>query len=132
VTAEPVWLDREDILRIHARQIDRYGGSHGVLSEGAIDSSVARPRNLLLYEEVRDVFRLAACYAYGFARNHCFVDGNKRVAFASAAAFLLDNGFLLRPVPAVGPDLFVRLAAGQVTELELATIYCANCVRLPE
>ncbi len=132
MTAEPVWLEREDILRIHAREIDRYGGSHGVLNDGAIDSSLARSRNLLVYEEVQDVFKLAACYAYGFGKNHCFVDGNKRIAFASAAAFLLDNGFLLLPEPAVGTDLFVRLAAGEVTEAELATIFRVNCVRLPE
>ncbi|UZX13707.1 type II toxin-antitoxin system death-on-curing family toxin [Methylocystis sp. MJC1] len=112
--------------------MDRYGGAHGVLNDGAVDASLARPQNLLAYEEVRDVFKLAACYAYGFAKNHCFVDGNKRIAFASAAAFLLDNRFLLLPAPAVGPDLFVRLAAGQVTEAELATILCGNCVRLPE
>lgn len=129
--AEPLWLDREDVVRIHAREIDRYGGPHGILSNGAIDAGIARPRNLLIYEEVRDLFELAACYAYGFAKNHCFVDGNKRIAFASAAAFLLDNGLLLLPAPAVGPDLFVRLAAGEVTEAELATILCGNCVRLP-
>lgn len=132
MTAEPIWLDREDVVRIHAREIDRYGGSHGMLNDGAIDASIARPRNLLAYEEVRDIFKLAACYAYGFAKNHCFVDGNKRIAFASAAAFLLDNDFLLLPAPAVGPDLFVQLAAGKVTEAELATILRGNCVRLPE
>jgi death on curing protein len=128
---EPLWLDRDDILRIHARELARYGGSSGVLNGDAIDACLARARNLFAYEEVTDVFKLAACYAYGFARRHCFVDGNKRVAFASASLFLLDNGFLLLPVPAVGSELFVRLAAGQVGEVGLATILCDNCVRLP-
>lgn len=131
MSVEPVWLDRADVLRIHDREIERHGGSHGILNSGAIDASLARPRNLFHYDEVEDVCKLAACYAYGFAKNHCFVDGNKRIAFSSAAAFLLDNGFLLKPVPAVGAKLIVQLAAGEVTEIALASALCGNSVRLP-
>lgn len=131
MTLEPVWLDRADVVKIHAREIDRYGGSPGVLDDGAIDACLARPITLFAYG-VTDIFQLAACYAYGFARRHCFVDGNKRTAFASASFFLFDNGVLLRPVPAVGAELFVRLAAGDLPETDLASALYANSVRLPD
>ncbi|WP_191621178.1 type II toxin-antitoxin system death-on-curing family toxin [Marinihelvus fidelis] len=82
------WLDKPEILAQQRLLIDIYGGAHGVLNEGALDSTLARPVNLNAYEGVDDPCRLAACYGYGFAKNHCFVDGNKRVALVTMDVFL--------------------------------------------
>ena len=81
-------LEKPEILAQQRLLIDRYGGSHGVLNEGALESTLARPLNLHAYEGVEDLFRLAACYGYGFAKNHCFVDGNKRISLVAMDVFL--------------------------------------------
>ncbi len=119
MTGEPAWLDRDDVLQIHDEQIKLYGGRPGLIDEGALDSTLARPKNLLAYQSP-DLFELAASYAFGLARNHCFVDGNKRTAFASSAVFLLDHGFLVSPDTDRNTRMFEELAAGNVTEEALA------------
>ncbi|CAJ0860003.1 hypothetical protein AMST5_01262 [freshwater sediment metagenome] len=129
---EPQWLDRENILVIHSDQIAEFGGLAGIRDPGAIESCLARPKHLRAYEDVDDVFRLAASYSFGFARNHCFNDGNKRVALMAAFAFLYLNGFQLLRRPATGPALFEQLASGDVSEIDLARVFRANAVRLPE
>lgn len=132
MTDEPTWLEYDDVIQLHLDQIAEFGGLQGVKDGGAVESTLARPKNLMTYNGVTNLFRLAASYSYGFARNHCFQDGNKRVAHMSAFTFLYDNGFQLIPGPAVGPSLFEGLAEGEVTENELAEVLEANCVRLPE
>lgn len=88
----PLWLEVPEVLAQQRLLIDLYGGTHGVLNEGALASTLARPRNLEAYEGVEDLCRLAACYGWGFAKNHCFVDGNKRVALTAMDVFLALNG----------------------------------------
>ena len=83
-----VWLEKPEILAQQRQLIDRYGGHHGLLNEAAVKSTLARPLNLHAYEAVDDPCRLAACYGYGFAKNHCFLDGNKRIALVSMDVFL--------------------------------------------
>ncbi|HET8669964.1 MAG TPA: type II toxin-antitoxin system death-on-curing family toxin [Candidatus Saccharimonadales bacterium] len=116
-----VWLLEETIMAIHQRQIAEHGGAEGLRDEGLLSSALARPQNLLAYvQPCPDLAALAAAYAYGLARNHPFVDGNKRTALVAARTFLLLNGANLE----AGQDekflTFQRLAEGSLTEEELA------------
>jgi death-on-curing protein len=92
---EPVWIDRTTLGIAHGESLARHGGLTGVRDEGMLESALARPINLHLYEQCSDLCRLAAAYAFGLARNHPFLDGNKRIAFIAAAAFLELNGLEL-------------------------------------
>ena len=116
---EPVWLDAPLALAIHDRQLAEPGGGAGVRDEGALDSALARPMNRWHYGE-DDLAALAAAYAYGVARNHPFVDGNKRTAWVLARLFLALNnvGFAFTPEDAIRTVL--ALAAGELTEDEMA------------
>src|SRR2546422_11485639 len=89
--AEIVWLLEEAVREIHQRQIAEHGGSLGIRDEGLLLSALARPQNLLAYGEDPDLAALAAAYAFGIARNHPFIDGNKRTALVTARTFLLLN-----------------------------------------
>ena len=116
-----VWLLEETIIAIHHRQIAEHGGGEGLRDEGLLSSALARPQNLLAYgEPPPDLAALAAAYAHGIARDHPFVDGNKRTALIAARTFLLLNGVNLE----AGQDekflTFQSLAAGSLTEDELA------------
>jgi len=116
-----VWLLEETIIAIHYRQIAEHGGGEGLRDEGLLSSALARPQNLLAYgEPPPDLAALAAAYAHGIARDHPFVDGNKRTALIAARTFLLLNGVNLE----AGQDekflTFQSLAAGSLTEDELA------------
>ena len=113
------WLDRRILTAVHLKQLQRHGGGHGMRDEGLLDSALARPQNLAAYGEP-SIFDLAASYAYGLARNHPFVDGNKRTAFVAAALFLRRNGQVLEADQAEAALVFIRLAAGDLTEEELA------------
>src|SRR6188768_3668926 len=87
-----VWLLEETLTAIHHRQIAEHGGSEGLRDEGLLLSALARPQNLLAYgEPAPDSASLAAAYAYGIARDHPFVDGNKRTALVAARTFLILN-----------------------------------------
>lgn len=126
---EPSWLERADVIQLHDEQIKLYGGLLGLRDEGILDSALGRPNHLIAYK-TPDIFELAASYAFGLARNHPFVDGNKRTAFAAAAVFLLDNGFLLLPDTDRNVHMFEELAAGNVTEDALAKWFRAIAVEI--
>lgn len=100
---EPQWLTEAMLLMIHARQVERYGGAHGVLDENVVRSALARPMNRWAYDEAADIADLAAAYLVGFARSQGFNDGNKRSGLASALVFLRLNGYALH-VP--GKELY--------------------------
>jgi len=92
---EPVWVRDDVVLAIHRRQLAEHGGGGGIRDEGLLASALARPKNLLAYSgEQPDLAALAASYAYGIARNHPFVDGNKRTALAACLVVLEANGLL--------------------------------------
>jgi death on curing protein len=91
---EPFWLTQVVVIAIHGRMLAEHGGSPGLRDRGLLESALAAPRNHRLYGE-SDIFDLAAQYAHAITRNHPFVDGNKRVAFAAAGIFLELNGHLL-------------------------------------
>lgn len=114
-----VWIATEVALAAHAEQLAEHGGAEGVRDAGALESAMMRPRNLAQYEEP-DAAALAAAYAYGIARNHPFVDGNKRTAAVVAETFLALNGYGLDASDAEVVVAFLALAAGELAEDELA------------
>ena len=94
---EIIWLLEETIVAIHHRQIAEHGGSEGLRDEGLLSSALARLQNLFAYSEPSpDLAALAAAYAFGIARNHPFMDGNKRTALIAARTFLLLNSVDLK------------------------------------
>jgi death on curing protein len=118
---EIVWLLEETLTAIHHRQIAEHGGSEGLRDEGLLLSALARPQNLLAYgEPAPDLASLAAAYAYGIARNHPFVDGNKRTALVAARTFLILNAVDLKATQDDKVLTFLNLAEGAISEEELA------------
>lgn len=114
-----IWVDVEVALAAHAEQIAEHGGSDGVRDMGALQSAMARPQNLAVYGQP-DAAALAAAYAFGIARNHPFVDGNKRTAAVVSGAFLFLNGLVPTATPPELTVAFMALAAGELTEDEMA------------
>lgn len=105
-----IWLNKEDIIAAHDETINKNGGSHGLLNAGALEAALVKPLNLNYYEGITDLCTLAACYAYGLVKNHCFVDGNKRVGFLAAFVFLEVNGLTLMVSREDGINKFLWLA----------------------
>lgn len=116
---EPIWLDAIDALAIHDRQLAEHGGGTGVRDSGMLESALNHPRNRWGYGE-DDLAALAAAYAFGIARNHPFVDGNKRTAWIIARLFVALNGYALAFEPADAIHTVLALAAGSLSEAELA------------
>ena len=116
-----VWLEKALVLAIHDRQVAEHGGSAGVRDDGLLESALARPQQLHAYgNPPPDLADLAAALAYGLARNHPFVDGNKRTAAVCCETFVELNGATLE---AGDPDLFPRylsLAEGRLAERDFA------------
>ena len=113
------WIDPEVVFAIHDQQIAEHGGTNGIRDMGLIQSALARPANLDSYSAA-DVFDLAAEYGYGMARNHGFIDGNKRTAYVITLLFLRLNGYDL-PAPAVERVLvFEKLAKGGLATNDFA------------
>ena len=119
--AKIAWLLEETVIAINYRQISEHGGGEGIRDEGLLSSALARPKNLLAYTKPRpDLAALAAAYAYGIARDHPFVDGNKRTALVAARTFLLLNGVNLEASQDEKYLMFMELAKGMLTEKQLA------------
>jgi death-on-curing protein len=120
-----VWVSESVALAAHDEQIAEHGGGTGVRDHGLFQSAMARPINLSAYGEP-DAAALAAAYAYGIARNHPFIDGNKRTAAVVSETFLVLNGFRLTVSDAELVVEFLALAAGEVGEDELADWFRAQ------
>jgi death-on-curing protein len=116
---EPVWLDTDIVLDIHAEQLAIFGGGDGIRDLGLLESALARPLNKFAYGET-DLAALAAAYAFGIARNHPFVDGNKRAAFGSMIVFLGLNKIDLDVPPEDATAMILEVAAGEIDEDGLA------------
>ena len=127
-----LWLERRDIDLFHGDLLEQFGGLAGPPDEGALEATLARPQQLLNYEPESTVFDLAAAYGYGFARNHCFPDGNKRVALAAMDVFLAINDIDLIPDEAEAVVIVNSLAAGDMSQEELAEWLQANSGPLEE
>ena len=119
MTRDWVWIDAETARAIHAEQIAEHGGPAGVRDPAGLDGAMARARNLAAYEEP-DAAALAAAYGFGLAKNHPFVDGNKRTAAVVSEVFLDLNGWSLTASDAELVVAFMALAAGELSEEELA------------
>jgi len=112
---EPIWLDVEIMVDLHAEQLALFGGPDGIRDQGMLESALGRPVNKFAHGET-DLAALAAAYAFGIARNHPFVDGNNRAAFGAIIVFLglNDIDFLVPPESATA--MILALAAGEVNE----------------
>jgi death-on-curing protein len=115
---EPAWITYEQAIAIHSRQLRRFGGAPGLRDEGLLRSALERPANKWHYEQ-SELAELAAAYAFGLAKNHAFVDGNKRIAFMTMVVFLRKNGVRFAPDPAHATSIMIGLAAGEVSEESL-------------
>jgi death-on-curing protein len=118
---EFVWVLDEVVLAVHDEQLAVHGGLSGIRDRGAVESALARPRNLVAYESCDDVARLAAAYVYGIVRNHGFADGNKRTALVTADLFLMLNGYELVSAPVENVLTILGVADGTLSEDELTT-----------
>ena len=114
-----VWVPLPALHVVHDRQIARHGGAAGTRDPGLLEAACARPLNRAAYG-TPDAFDLAAAYAFGIAKAHAFVDGNKRTAFVATFTFLRLNGIAIRPDPAIGVAMMEDLAADRVGEADFA------------
>jgi len=112
-------INRQVLLLLHDESLAEHGGASGLRDEGLLDSALARPLNLALYEQP-DIASLAASYGVGLAKNHAFVDGNKRAAFLAIGLFLMVNGFRLKATQAEATLTILDVAAGVMDEAALA------------
>ncbi|HXG82943.1 MAG TPA: type II toxin-antitoxin system death-on-curing family toxin [Pyrinomonadaceae bacterium] len=114
------WLLEETVYAVNKRQIAEHGGGDGIRDENLLLSALARPQNLAAYsQDTPDIASLAAAYAFGIAKNHPFIDGNKRTALVIMRTFLLLNGFTLNASQEEKYMTFLKLAEGNLSEQEL-------------
>ena len=113
------WLDRKALELLHDESLAEHGGSPGLRDEGLLESALARARNLAEYGSP-DIADLAAAYGLGLAKNHPFVDGNKRAAFLAVGVFLALNGHRLRATQADATLIVLCVAAGEIDEKAFA------------
>ena len=125
-----VWVLDEVVLAVHDEQLAEHGGLSGVRDHGAVESALARPRNLVAHEACEDLARLAAAYAYGIARNHGFADGNKRTALVIADLFLMLNDYELVSSPSDNVLTILGVADGTLSEEELTLWIRENIKRM--
>jgi death-on-curing protein len=112
----PFWIDKQALLLLHNESIAEHGGLAGLRDEGLLDSALARPQNLKVYDPDADMAALAAAYGMGLARNHPFADGNKRAAFLSVGLFLALNGWRLVATPLEATQIMLGVASGELEE----------------
>jgi death-on-curing protein len=127
---EPRWLDQLVVLLLHSESLAEHGGSSGLRDQGLFESALARPRNVFAYEPDSDTAQLAAAYGFGLARNHAFVDGNKRIAFIAMTLFFQLNGFRLVSEHVDKIQTMIDVAAGKIPEDEFANWIRTHSVRV--
>jgi death-on-curing protein len=113
---------KDDVFKLHARALDEFGGTRGLRDEGALESALAAAENREHYEQA-DLATCAATYAYHLSQAHAFVDGNKRVALAVAEVFLKVNGAELKATNEEVVDLFMKIAAGELSRDEVEQFF---------
>ena len=126
---KPVWLDQRALALLHAESLAEHGGLWGLRDEAALESALARPRNVHTYERSADLARLAAAYGFGLIRGHPFTDGNKPAGFLAIGLFLELNGFELRVEEVDAVKTMLDLAAGNLSEKTLAKWIRARMTR---
>ncbi len=124
---EPAWVLNEVVQAVHSLLLTQHGGGAGVRDEGLLDSALTRPKQKFQYEPKSSIFDLAASYSFGIAKNHPFVDGNKRTAFTIGTLFLEINGYVLNAPEPIAAIAFENLAAGFFTEEDLSSWFKEHC-----
>jgi death on curing protein len=127
---ELIWIDKPEVLIVHSMQLAEHGGSDGTRDETLLDSALAKPRNVVAYADSASLPRLAASYAFGLARNHAFIDGNRRAALVVPEGFLRVNGLKIVSLPEEKYFTFLHLADGSLTEEELTAWFATHAVPL--
>jgi death on curing protein len=127
---EPLWISKKAVLAMHSAQLAEHGGSDGIRDETLLDSALAKPLNVFAYADHLNLFRLAASYAFGIARNHAFVDGNKRTALVVSLTFLDRNGWDVVAPKEEKYFTFLHLADGSLSEDELTVWFTKHAVPL--
>lgn len=122
----PKWISKKALLLLHEESLARFGGACGMRDEGLLDSALARPENLQAYQPECTLADLAAAYAFGLAKNHAFLDGNKRVAFLAMGVFLAINGFRLIAGQLDAIRVMLAVAAGEMDESSLSAWIAAS------
>src|SRR5712675_114635 len=125
---EPLWVSKKAVLAMHSAQLAEHGGADGIRDETLLDSALAKPRNVFAYADSVGLPRLAASYAFGIARNHAFVDGNKRTALVVSEGFLRVNGVKIVAPPEEKYFTFLHLADGSLSEDELTAWFTQHAV----
>jgi death-on-curing protein len=126
---KPCWLDQRALVLLHAESLAEHGGPWGLRDEAALESALARPKNVYSYERNADMARLAAAYGFGLVRGHPFYDGNKRAGFLAIGVFLELNGFEFQVEEVNATKTIVDLAAGKLSEKALAEWIRARMTR---
>lgn len=120
---EPEFLSQDDVLQLHAEALARFGGLSGLRDGGLLSSAVAMPQASFGGEYLHpDLAEMAAAYFYHLARNHCFVDGNKRVAVAAGLVFLELNGYTVEMNADELEDLGIKVATGELPKPSIAAV----------
>jgi death-on-curing protein len=132
VSATPVWIDARAILFLHDESLAMFGGARALRDAGLLESALARPVNQHLYQPDGDISELAAAYAFGLAKNHPFVDGNKRTAFLALGLFLAVNGWRLETTQIDAIETMLSLARGTLDESSLSSWIRGRIVRDPK
>ena len=123
------WVAKSVVLAVHEQQIAEHGGTQGVRDIGLLESALARPQNLAVYGEP-DLAAMAAAYAFGIARNHPFLDGNKRTSYVVTRVFLALNGLNLTADETTRLQVWLSLGAGDLTEEDLAEWLRSNTAEI--
>ena len=126
MSSNPYWLTVEEVVTIHDDLIREFGGSLGVLNEGALESTLSRPKQLAYYQSESTIYELAAAYGYGLSKSHCFLDGNKRTALDVIVVFFLRNGYSLNASEVEAVEVIVKVATDKLYEIELANWIASN------
>jgi death-on-curing protein len=127
---EPIWIEKPEVLVVHSMQLAEHGGSDGIRDETLLDSALAKPRNVFAYDSMATLPRLAASYAFGIARNHAFIDGNKRTALVISEGFLRLNGIKIVSSSEEKYFTFLHLADGSQGEDEMTAWFTRHAVPL--
>ena len=124
----PTWVLPEAVISIHQMLLAEHGGLTGIRDKALLDSALSRPQQKFAYDQNASIFDLAASYGFGLARNHPFVDGNKRIALTVAAVFLDINGYSLNAPEPETVIIFEQLASGDISEDTLSIWFRDNSI----
>jgi death-on-curing protein len=127
---EPVWVLDEIVESVHSMLLAEYGGGSGIRDKALLDSALARAQQKFSYDSDVSIFDLAAAYSFGIAKNHPFIDGNKRTAFTIGTLFLEINGFKLNATEVDATITFENLATDIINENELSSWFKRYCIQV--